>query len=523
MCAWQFVRTASSYTSWAPAIVGFAMWANWKQLAAVFTTDSVFTSAATKLVLDLHKESIRAPIQVQFRAGAFDSGELGRVSAAHLRVAVVMAYSIDVLTVALAAKDRGMLGAGSAWLGLDTVAGAEAFAADGPTSASAAKSALHGWVYFEPSTVAPAAFFDRVREATRAHFPLQPGSGSSPLTPFAANMYDAVMLFALAATSNSSRLSNGVPTLKAMTSVSFDGMTGPVELDENGDMKVSIRAVNYVLERDGAMLGRQIGVMQGPSQRYSPLQNSTVLWPGGVHTMPADFAEAQAAQGFNTSWLLVGAGATALVVISGLVVVVRRRHKRLQAILLMLLTEVGQLVLSLCMSVANLATDAIVYALLLHGDLKVSTEIYTDTYATILCFGVVTTALSLGYRIGNARLVKAQLAELETQGPKRSASSSPGQSASLSGSTTPSRETAAPRVVATGRTLPPQISPLRTLRHIVSSAEQSSPSANNQAPAISEARRLSQQHDWELVQTHRTKVTLMLSLLSLTAQGALAA
>jgi hypothetical protein len=74
---------------------------------------------------------------------------------------------------------------------------------------------------------------------------------------------------------------------------------------------------------------------------------------------------------------------------------------------------------------------------------------------TILCFGVVATALSIGHRIRNARLMKAQLQQLAPQG---------------------------------------------------------------QAVATTAAQRQAQQHEWELVQTHCTKVTLSLSLASVAAQ-----
>jgi hypothetical protein len=181
-------------------------------------------------------------------------------------------------------------------------------------------------------------------------------------------------------------------------------------------------------------------------QQLNRTENSST--PVLVHAIPA--------QGFNTAWLLVGACATALVVTIGLVVVVRRRRAQLQAILLMLLTEVGQLVLSLCMAIANLATDGIVYDSLIRGDLRVSSDIYLAAYATILCFGVVATALSMGYGISNACLVRTQLQ---------------------------------------------QLAPL------------------DQALAANEAHRQAQQHDWELVQTHRTKVTTSLSLMSVAVQG----
>jgi hypothetical protein len=345
---------------------------------------------------------------------------------------------------------------GWAWLGLDTVAGAEVSAIE---NLEAAKAAMHGWVYFVPHNAAPAAFFDQVVAATRTNFPDQSGSVAQRdfrWTPFAANMYDAVMLYAMAVGSNSSQRLNGRSVVLAMMSVSFDGMTGRVELDTSGDMKESISVMNYVLESNKAMRGRLIGVCDGLSPRYSPLMNSTVIWPGGVQELPSDLAVVPALQGFSTSWLLVGACATALVLMIGLVVLVRRQKVHLQAILLMLLTEVGQLVFSECMAIANLATDGIVFGHMLRGDLKASSEIYTAAYATILCFGSVSTALSFCYRLRNARLVRTHLQGLAPQGG---------------------------------------------------------------ALSTKEAHRQARQHEWELVQTHRTKVTLTLSLASVAAQG----
>jgi hypothetical protein len=165
-------------------------------------------------------------------------------------------------------------------------------------------------------------------------------------------------------------------------------------------------------------------------------------------------------EGLSTSWILVGASGAAVIVAGGLFIAVRKRHAHLQAIMAMLLTEMGMLVFAICTALANLVTDGIVFGRLLRGELTVSTEIYTVAYATILCFGVVVTALSLGYRIRNARLMKAQLQQLAPQGQ---------------------------------------------------------PVATSSASA---ARRQLQQHEWELVQTHRTKVTLSLSLMTVAAQGA---
>ena len=109
------------------------------------------------------------------------------------------------------------------------------------------------------------------------------------------------------------------------------------------------------------------------------------------------------------------------------------------------------------MGVADLITDALAYARLRSGEIKVSTDVYHAAYAVVLCFGVVTTVLSLGYRLRNARLMRAYVLELGKQDRKAS---------------------------------------------------------------VSAARKQAQQHEWELVQTHRTTVILSLALLSIVAQGA---
>jgi hypothetical protein len=45
-------------------------------------------------------------------------------------------------------------------------------------------------------------------------------------------------------------------------------------------------------------------------------------------------------EGLSTQWILAGAAAAAVVVIGGLVVLLRKRHDHLQAIMVMLFSEV---------------------------------------------------------------------------------------------------------------------------------------------------------------------------------------
>jgi hypothetical protein len=111
------------------------------------------------------------------------------------------------------------------------------------------------------------------------------------------------------------------------------------------------------------------------------------------------------------------------------------------------------------LGVADLVTDGLAYARLQSGQITVPNDAYPyhASYTVALCFGVVTTAISLGYRLRNARLMRAHVLELGNQDHKAS---------------------------------------------------------------VSAARKQAQQHEWELVQTHRTKIIASLALLSIVAQGA---
>ena len=123
----------------------------------------------------------------------------------------------------------------------------------------------------------------------------------------------------------------------------------------------------------------------------------------------------------------------------------------------MLRPQVSELVGSVCMGVADLITDAFAYARLQSGQIWVPNEGYKVAYVVILCFGGVSTGMSLAYRFRNARLMRAYMLELGKQAQKASTSA---------------------------------------------------------------ARQQAQQYEWELAQTHRTKVILSLTLLSVMAQGA---
>ena len=118
----------------------------------------------------------------------------------------------------------------------------------------------------------------------------------------------------------------------------------------------------------------------------------------------------------------------------------------------------SELVGSVCLGLADLITDAITFARLRSVEVAVPNEGYKAAYAAVLSVGAVTTMLSLRYRLRNAHIMRAHLRELGEQGRTEN---------------------------------------------------------------TSVARQQAQQHEWELAQTHRTKVIAMLALLSVATQGSL--
>jgi hypothetical protein len=122
-----------------------------------------------------------------------------------------------------------------------------------------------------------------------------------------------------------------------------------------------------------------------------------------------------------------------------------------------LFRQVSEQVGSVCLGLADLITDALAYARLQSGEIEVPNDVYHAAYAVVLCFGVVTTVLSLGYRLHNAHLMRAHVLQLHKQ---------------------------------------------------------------DRTASVSAARKQARQHEWELLQTHRTKVISSLALLSMVAQGA---
>ena len=182
-------------------------------------------------------------------------------------------------------SSQGIFGKGWALLGLAAVPGSEKSVDE--ALRQQAMAALNGFIYFAPVVPHKMSFLGRVMEATNTYFN---GTLETPseVSPYAANLYDAIVLYAttLARINPSINALDG-DFVAAMKETRFDGMSGMVTLDEYGDMQESIAAMNYVLQ-DGKMVSVELGV-------YDPVLGREYraavkpVWPGNTTQVPMDY------------------------------------------------------------------------------------------------------------------------------------------------------------------------------------------------------------------------------------------
>ena len=216
-----FIRTTSPYAKWAPAIVSFAQWAGWAILSIL--SDSAMTESSVALRMRLEAVGMAVGVEVIFDTGRFDEKQqLVSVQKAAVQAVMVFAYASDYLDIALATISQRITH-GWGWMGIDMVFGAEQ-TLEAP-DLQLRQASLDGWIYFEPYSIAGKSFFAKVKEASLAYFP-ELSSKSLIVPPYAANTYDAVLLYAKIAGNYPHDIQNGTKLVAAMRNISFQGTRG---------------------------------------------------------------------------------------------------------------------------------------------------------------------------------------------------------------------------------------------------------------------------------------------------------
>ena len=238
--------------------------------------EELYRTTASSWSKELAAEKVKVGPDQTFEQGLFQRTALATIQQSGVRVVIVLASKEDTATIAVGAQQSGMMAAGWAWAGVDTV----------PIVQGEAKQALDGWLYFVlAQNVSLERFHEDVRAYGERYFDQSPDS----ISVYAASLYDAVFLFAHAATrviSEGSDVDDGSAIVEAMTKTSFEGiLQRSVELDENGDAIEPYAVMNYVEQGDGNMRGVEVGVY-GSGQL--DLRVDEVRWPGNASVVPLD-------------------------------------------------------------------------------------------------------------------------------------------------------------------------------------------------------------------------------------------
>jgi ABC-type branched-subunit amino acid transport system substrate-binding protein len=274
-----FMRTSSSYTSWAPAFRHFMVWAGWRRCASISSSANVYALALPAFRKQLALSELSIDVDVRMDPGVFDPASLQELIVSHLRVVLVCADAGDTAAVAVAARSQLMIAVGWAWFGLDSVEGAF------NSQLLDTRTALRGWIYLQARAVfSTPTFAADVKRAAKKELGFDVGR----VSPYAANLYDAILLYATVLTDllrqNGTRaVVSGAVIVTAMKDATIDGMTGRVQLDGNGDMKETIRVSNY---RGASSV--QVGEYDPFTRAYTPSNETSIEWPGATIAVPMD-------------------------------------------------------------------------------------------------------------------------------------------------------------------------------------------------------------------------------------------
>ncbi len=203
------------------------------------------------------------------------------------RVVLVLTDLSDMLAIARAATaESADFGGWNGWAWLCLNAGNRAYMTDIPTDE------MLGWVIFTGSSTVAPMFLNKVAaSAGRAHPALsissaRPAASASGIVPdqettgpsaTAANLYDAIMLYAHVVGGQLEQLRDGRKMANAMMGISFQGMSGRV--DEGGSMRPSVRVLNCInLSSTGRPTMRVVGQFDAVNKSYVSI--GEIVWPG---------------------------------------------------------------------------------------------------------------------------------------------------------------------------------------------------------------------------------------------------
>ena len=250
---------------------------NWKKIAIITTTESIWFETGLDIKKQLEAASIQVLKPAAFEPGSMADAALGEVKRSGFRIVFVLAYSADTQSAALLASREAMV-AGWAWLIVEESIGGKELA---------------GWLWFRPFLASGPmqAFAAQVSDYSKSHFNITVSADSVDLV-YSAALHDAIMLYAHAATrvmSEGGSLRDGEAVTAAVRSTSFAGVGGTVvALDSNGDRIESYEVMNYIPGEGGVLSSVAVGMLDSMNGQYRAYPRA-VLWPGKMMEVPVDY------------------------------------------------------------------------------------------------------------------------------------------------------------------------------------------------------------------------------------------
>ena len=275
MCL-QFSRTVAPETGKSPALIAFMQHYNWRRIAILSSTESIWFEARLGLAKCFEAAGIQALMPAAFEPGDVKDAMLLTIRQSGYRVMLVLSYDDDAYSLASLARRDGMT-TGWAWL---------------VPAEMTSMVPMAGWLWFRPFLPSDMQTFAKeVSDYTKSHFNISVDPDSVNLA-FSAALYDAIMLYAHAATAVMSKggdLHDGEAVTAAVRNTSFTGVGGTaVTLNSEGDRIESYEVMNYVLEEGDVIRSVAVGIWDSVQSQYNAYEQP-VLWPGGMTTVPGDF------------------------------------------------------------------------------------------------------------------------------------------------------------------------------------------------------------------------------------------
>lgn len=242
------------------------------------STDGVFFLSGLVIVRHLEDAGIKVLKPAAFEPGMLKAETLREIRHSGFRVIIAMAFDSDIRNFAVMAGHEAMNQAG--W----------AFVMTRNEIHAPVPSGMLGWLWTRPLVPSKGMqqFAQQVSNYTASSFNITVSADEVDIV-FSAALFDAIMLFAHAATkvlSEGGGVHNGQAVSEAVRSTTFEGAGGVVALDENGDLIRSYEVMNYVVKGGGGIDSVSVGLYNITAQQYTA--KKPVVWPGNTTETPLD-------------------------------------------------------------------------------------------------------------------------------------------------------------------------------------------------------------------------------------------